>query len=232
MRPSRIALFAALLALPPAWAAASPSRAKSSPADGLVVEGDVLVVVQKLPFDVVGPAGADLYFWRLPPGWKASEAANRLTVSEAPQGAAVVGLQTLRVDWGAKKTLTKAYALTVNVGKAAPPPGPDDALAKAFASEADPLKVAHAAKLASLYRAWEKAVVDTPPPTWGKLFEAMAASSKTLGLSDKIPAVRTVLAAEFRATFPTSSALPLGPDGRALASATFGRAAARLEALR
>ncbi len=99
-------------------------RPKSEPS-ALHVEGEVLVVVTKLPFDVVGPEGADLYFWRMPPGWTGTEAANRLTVSAAPQGTAVVALQTLKVDWDAKKTVSKAYALKVNVGQATPPVPPD-----------------------------------------------------------------------------------------------------------
>lgn len=92
--------------------------------DGLHVVGDYTLVVTKLPFKVVAPGGADLYFWRVPATWTATDDGATLTVDRAADGTATVGLQTVTIDWAAKKTLKRSHTLSVTVGSPAPPPPP------------------------------------------------------------------------------------------------------------
>lgn len=117
----RILSLVCLLLLAGAAPGAPPRKAEIHP---LRVEGETVLIVTKLPFRVVCDAPADLYFWRLPPGWKGTDTGKELTVTEAPQGAATVAVQTLRIDWEAKKTVTAGHTLAVNVGVGPAPPGP------------------------------------------------------------------------------------------------------------
>jgi hypothetical protein len=108
---------------PPHKAEPAPAPA---PAPGLTVDGKYTLVVTELPFKVLAPAGADLYFWRVPAGWTVSDNGDSLTVMAAPAGAATVGLQTATIDWAGKKTVRGNYSLAVAVGGTPPPqpPGP------------------------------------------------------------------------------------------------------------
>ena len=101
-------------------------RPKSEPS-ALRVEGETLVVVTKLPFDIVLTAPADFVNWRVPSTWKFDEGDNRITVTSAPQGTGTVVAQTLTVDIKDNKLIkTKAtHTLVVNVGKGTPPVPPD-----------------------------------------------------------------------------------------------------------
>ncbi len=101
-----------------------PAKVRLPKEAGLYVEGDVVLVVKSLPFKVVSSEPADLYFWRIPLGWKATENGPTLTVTEAPQGTYTVSVQTLKIDWDTRKTIAKTFAQEVNIGKVSPPVPP------------------------------------------------------------------------------------------------------------
>jgi hypothetical protein len=105
---------------------AEPAPAPAPPTAGLTVDGKYTLVVTELPFKVLAPAGADLYFWRVPAAWTAADDGATLAVTAAPAGAATVGLQTVTIDWAGKKTVRGNYSLSVAVGGTPPPqpPGP------------------------------------------------------------------------------------------------------------
>lgn len=89
---------------------------------GLTVDGEVMIVVTKLPFKVIAPEFADLYFWRLPSTWDGVDDKGILVVTKAPEGKGTVSLQTLVTDWEKKQNVTKSYSLAINVGKVKPGP--------------------------------------------------------------------------------------------------------------
>jgi hypothetical protein len=105
---------------------AEPAPAPAPPAPGLTVDGKYTLTVTEMPFRVLAPTGADLYFWRVPAAWTAADDGATLTVTAAPAGAATVGLQTVTIDWAGKKTVRGNYSLSVAVGGTPPPqpPGP------------------------------------------------------------------------------------------------------------
>jgi hypothetical protein len=109
---------------PPHKAEPAPAPVPTPP--GLTVDGKYTLTVTEMPFKVLAPAGADLYFWRVPSAWTAADDGATLTVTAAPAGAATVGLQTVTIDWAGKKTLKGNYSLAVAVGGTPPPqpPGP------------------------------------------------------------------------------------------------------------
>jgi hypothetical protein len=111
---------------PPHKVEPAPAPAPPAPPAALTVDGKYTLTVTEMPFRVVAPAGADLYFWRVPVGWTVSDNGDSLTVTAAPAGAATVGLQTVTIDWAGKKTVRGNYSLSVAVGGTPPPqpPGP------------------------------------------------------------------------------------------------------------
>jgi hypothetical protein len=110
---------------PPPAPPPAPAPAPAPPA-GLTVDGKYTLTVTEMPFRVLAPTGADLYFWRVPAGWTVADNGDSLTVTAAPAGAATVGLQTVTIDWTNHKTLRGNYSLSVAVGGTPPPqpPGP------------------------------------------------------------------------------------------------------------
>lgn len=212
-----------------------PFQSLHAQSPGITVEGKTLTVITELPFKVNAPPGAKLYFWTFPPTWKTDAKAvstkNSVTVTSAPDGQADVSVTTID-----EKFNPVELTLKVNVGTGSnpvPPPTPSDPLVvvlkAAHALETDPARNAQVKALAALYRAWAKAVQETPPPTWGRLFEAMAVSAKTTGVAGKILNVQKALQAELMTRLPLGSNAPLTIDGQALAAATFTRAANCLE---
>lgn len=118
------------LVLVPAVPATPPPKAKAAP--GLIIEGETAVVVRRVPFDVVAPAGGKLYFWRLPAGWKADAplVAARITVTEAPAGMGTVAVDAVSADF-----TVASYSLAVSIGAVVPPgpsPAPLPPIAKAW----------------------------------------------------------------------------------------------------
>lgn len=124
----RRTLSALLLVL--ALAGAAMGQKKAIP---LKVEGDTVVVVRSFPCKVVAEPGADLYVWRVPPGVKATDDENTLTITAAPEGVHSVTVQTVTtnfelIDGKVKKTVIKDRGvIDVAVGKVPgpTPPGPD-----------------------------------------------------------------------------------------------------------
>ena len=107
-------------------AAAAPAKRAAQAGGGLTVEGDTLTVVQKVPFDVVAPAGYKIYSWTVPATWKSNAKAltkkNRVTVTEAPDGTgevSVLGIKALDAE-------PDEWSLKIHVGKPGAPPKPPD----------------------------------------------------------------------------------------------------------
>lgn len=212
----------------------------------LQIEGDVTLVVNSLPFRVVCPEAADLYFWRMPVGWDGSDGGVAFTVATAPQGTAVVSLQTLKIDWEAKKTTVKSYSLKVNVGvlpgpNPPPPPPPppplnggdkeltkalQDAYAKDFSIDKASLK----AKLADIYRVAAKAVyTDLSLKTLGDVDNSVRTQAQTqLGLLT-IPAVRNACGAWLATKLPTNRTTPLDTALQARISTAYATLAKTLD---
>lgn len=110
----KLLLFAALLLL------CAPLNAQ------LTVVGDTTLVVTKLPFDVVAPAGGTFYNWRVPAGWKTTEAGNKLTVQEAADGSVRVAVKVDTIDFDKKAATSTVQVLDMEVraGKKPAPPDP------------------------------------------------------------------------------------------------------------
>ena len=95
----------------------------------LEVKGDIITVVQKLPFTINAPEGYDQYFWSFPSSVSAIDKGKTLEVSTAPNGKVVVGVKTLRlnIDWDKKtyKFEQKFGTIVFLVGNTpVPPPDP------------------------------------------------------------------------------------------------------------
>lgn len=97
----------------------------------LKVEGETVVLVKSFPFKVVAEPGADIYFWRVPPGVKATDEKNVLTVTAAPEGAHTVTVQSMTTDFELvdgkikKKVTEDRGVIEVIVGKVPGPKPPD-----------------------------------------------------------------------------------------------------------
>lgn len=142
--------------------------------------------------------------------------------------------------------LSEFGACVVVVGDAPPPgpgplppgpgPTPDDPLygklQAAYAADASATKADDARKLAALYRQGAEIAGRADVTTWGHLFTVMADAARTLGVSDKLGAVQSALAAELSAKLPTERAKALDAPGRELAAVQFRRVATLLDALR
>lgn len=110
----------------------SPSLAKtfSSPSS-LFIEGDTVIVVKNLPFNVVCPVkGADFYFWQIPPGWVTVKDGHKLTVTKASEGSYAVGVSGLKLDLESKPIKKEVFDLSISfsIGKLSDPtpsPNPD-----------------------------------------------------------------------------------------------------------
>jgi hypothetical protein len=99
----------------------------------LTIEGDFVLLVSRLPFKVICPEKADLYFWNYPPNWKVSASRGELTVTGASEGSTTVSVQTLRIagfNTETKEVIKeiKEFSVLVSIGKAPgpTPPGPPD----------------------------------------------------------------------------------------------------------
>jgi hypothetical protein len=185
--------------------APAPAPAPVPPAPGLTVDGKYTLTVTEMPFRVLAPTGADLYFWRVPPGWTVSDNRDSLTVKAAPAGTAEVGLQTVTFDLVGKKTINSNYSLSVAVGGTPPPqppgpgpqppgPGPTDfakAIQDAYRAAPD---AAGKAKLALYYRAAAPLWRTVSLRPMSALYKAVADERARQGVSEAtLPAVREVI---------------------------------------
>ena len=155
----RIALLSLVLLMSSALAGPPAPRT-----GGLAIEGETLTVVTRVPFDIVGPPGAKLYYWSLPAGWKGNVGKvsknHRVTVVVAPEGTATVNLTTVDKDFELAE-----YSLEVSVGKAGPkppdpsptPPVPPGPVGKAWVVVVEETSEAQAGR-GALYA--DKALVD------------------------------------------------------------------------
>jgi hypothetical protein len=219
----------------------APAPAPAPPA-GLTVDGKYTLVVTEMPFKVLAPAGADLYFWRVPPGWAVTDNGDSLTVTAAPAGAAPVGLQTVTIDWTNHKTLKGNYSLSVAVGGTPPPqppgpgpqppgPGPLDSFQKqltaALAAEPDRSALP---KVVAYYRAAALTAQSPQYATTAQLWAALTAQAASSGAAGALPGVRAVTQAEVARLWPgpIPADAPLTDAQRAGLRSIFERAAAAL----
>ncbi len=191
-------------------------------------------MVRSLPFDLVAPGDAILYFWRLPPNWKCVEGKGRVTVTDAAAGTATVSVQTVKIDFEKKDSVTRTHSLTVVVGgvRPAPPdpgpgPGPappDDplrpALKAAYDAEADPAKAAQVRALAAAYRAAGDAA--RTAPTWGGVFSSLTAAAKASGAAGKVLRIQGACGGELLRVLGVD---PSRDGSKLIASATERQAA-------
>lgn len=93
----------------------------------LSVVGEVTVVVTKLPFDVVCEEEGTDYRWTVPVTWKYIDQGNRIKVTDALQGEALVQVRVQYIDFEKKSVSYKNFFSSVTVGMPAPvPPIPPD----------------------------------------------------------------------------------------------------------
>ena len=243
MKPTRLALLALALAAAPLWA--TPPK-KAVP---LVVSGDTVVVVKTLPCKVTAPAGADLYFWSLPPGVAGTAEDGVLTVTAAPAGDSTIGVTsvtiTITVDkatGAVTKTVAKDKGTVVLTNGLTPPPPPPPvppapltaSLQAAYAAETSPTKAADVKLLAALYRgAMAAAAADPAVKTYGDLLTKMH-NAKVAMIAGKVmganlPLVVAAAGADVNATFGTDASAPIDA---AKATAEFTKLAAILEGVK
>lgn len=193
----------------------------------LVIGGDTAIVVKTLPCTVTAPAGADLYFWKLPAGVVASGDENVLTVTAAPSGDSTIGVTSITfnitVDKDGKVTKTKisdtgSIVLTNGLKPPAPPTPADPftaSLQTAYNADTD---TDRAASLAFLVSSYKLLASQAPSRTDLATSAAFIAWAKTVvqapapvGLgTDKLKTLRTAIAAEYASAWGTTSA-PLTP---------------------
>jgi len=154
----------------------------------------------------------------------------------APPGTHWVRVRVFRIDKDGKKSSEKAR-VQVTIGDAPIPPIPPtdpfvQALQTAYASEADTQRATIKSNLAALYRQAAAPTFLASQATWGTLFDAMAAASKTLGVAGKLPAVQTAIGADLKVRLPVKRDQALDDAGRQQAAVTFSRVAAALEAVK
>lgn len=237
MRLIPLPLLFCLALCAPCGVAASAPRKASGP--GLTVEGETLVVVTRLPFKVVAPAGGKLYFWTLPSGWKHDAGTvsvkNVVTVSEAPEGSATVSAVAVDKDF-----VTAEYSLKVNVGKVTPPPPPppppDDPLLKALKAAYDADvgagKAEHAAKLAALWRQAAALARQPSVATTAAWLKQVQDAGKLLVPASALVGVRRALADHLNARLPRTPDAPLTDATRELLASESLKVAAALEVLK
>lgn len=96
---------------------AFPSGAQDLP---LKVEGPdvkIITVIDKMPFTVVAPPGAALYFWQYPANVQVLDKGDKLDVLSAPKGQLVIGVKTVVIDFDKKMFFTKFGLVTVSIGQ-------------------------------------------------------------------------------------------------------------------
>lgn len=215
----------------------------------LSISGDTVTVVKSLPFKVTAAPGADVYIWNHPSSVKSSEDENVLTITEAPKGEVTVKIQTITIDWAAKKTVKARGSVTFVVGAVPPGPGPDPgptppdptpvpplvkALRDAYAAETDAEKSSRLKALAGLYATAAEQVTQQKPATMGAVWKAIEAGAKAAGVNGKILRVQTVVQGEWK-RLPTKSTDALDDTKRALVVSVFSEVAdalARVEVKR
>lgn len=178
----------------------------------LEISGDTVTVVRTLPCKVTAPAGADVYIWSHPSSIKSSEDDNVLTITAAPAGEVVIKVQTLTVDWAAKKTIRARGTITLVVGKLPDPgPGPPDpllpddpllgGLRAAYGADTSATKEADARKLAAVWRSAAGEDFLKKAGTWRNLLSDMSAAAEAQ-LPGRLKPIRSALSAELKSLVP------------------------------
>src|SRR5262245_14466825 len=95
-------------------------------ANGLIVEGETITVVTKLPFKVIAPSEGKFWMWHMPPLWTASAKNGWLTtspvlqVTKAPDGQGEVACQIVGKD-----DKLSDYVIKINIGTGETPKPPE-----------------------------------------------------------------------------------------------------------
>jgi len=114
-----------LHAVQPPAAKAAPKKIQLLSSDvPLTITGETVTVVRKLPFTVNAPPGYNVYMWTYPSSVQAVPRGPVLDVIFAPKGDLTIGIQTIKVDFDAKKVEQLFGSITLAVGDVPTPPDP------------------------------------------------------------------------------------------------------------
>lgn len=232
-----------------AYSPAEKLGLKSTKQDSLYIDGEVIVLVTKVPFKVICPETAHEYYWTVPSNWKTNHSllSKDVEVLAAPEGVGKILLIAKTIDWKAQKINYKTYVLEINVGKQPLPPippgpippippSPDEltkALSEAYSKDTDANKAKFKTDLASVYRIAADKLVSNPSMKTVKDIDAVirATAQDAIGFLS-IPNTRNAVGKWVSNQLPIAVATPLDDVLRAKARATYTAVATSLDTVK
>jgi len=234
-----------------------PAQVKGIPTVPLIVEGDVVKTVRKLPFKVFAPPPEKepkdgkfytRYGWSLPLGLQGnySPISNVCEITYAAKGQYTIQVEIL--DWTSDGFSIRLGKETVVFNETMPgptppgpePPGPVDQFEKdLFAAwKAEPTDISRPLLLAALARETGKAAeIDQNLTTVYQLYQKIwleVVTSKFKPIADpgaELVAIRKLIGAELNSVLPKQANAPLDAANRQLCKTHFNRIATSLEKL-
>lgn len=203
----------------------------------LSLDGDVVQVVQSLPFKVKAPVGKCVYFWSFPRDVDAIDQGDTLQITKAPKGRLVISVKCIQADWDAKKLITTFGSVTFMVGLSPSPnpqpdpepdpepqPGPVDPLLmllrEAYSMEPAATRAADLAALADLFGSAADVVNDVRLAKVYEVNQILTGARKKL-IGERLAMVRGVLNAASDKHLPTDPQALLTTANRQLLLDTF-----------